>query len=393
MTVFSSVGEARITSAGARRLRRGHLWVYAGDVAQEPAPSNDHSMVRVMDEAGNPLGYALYSRHSEIRLRLISREFDPPTEEFLRSRVLASIARRGRSDSPLSAGRLIFGEADLLPSIIVDRYGEYLVLQTLSYGADALKPVLLDILVDLLHPKGIMERNDVKARRLEGLEERKGVIFGTVPGMVEIAENSVRFLVDIAAGQKTGFFLDQRENRIAARAYARGRAMDCFTNTGAFALHFAPRCSSILAIDVSGDSLAQAKRNAELNGVTSVGFREGNAFDLLRELEQAGEGFDTICLDPPAFAKNRRALAGALGGYKEINLRAMKLLSPEGILVTSSCSYHLSETAFLDLLCQSARDARRYLQILERRGQASDHPTLASMPETQYLKCFVMRIL
>ncbi len=392
MSLFSGHGQTTVTSAGARRLRQGHLWIYAGDVASELQTGED-PIVRVSDEAGNPLGYALYSRNSQIRLRFITRDFEPPTEEFLRSRIAASIARRGDRGDPLSAARLIFGEADLLPSIIVDRYGEYLALQTLSYGADALKPVLLEILVDLLHPKGIMERNDVKARRVEGLEERMGVVFGSVPNEVEIVEDGVRFLVDVHAGQKTGFFLDQRDNRLAARSYARGRALDCFTNTGAFALHFASRCASVLAIDVSTESLAQAKRNAELNVVTSVEFREGNAFDLLRELERAGERFDVVCLDPPAFAKNRGALAGALGGYKEINLRAMKLLGPEGILVTSSCSYHLSESAFLDLLCQAARDAHRYLQVVERRGQAADHPILASMPETQYLKCFVLRVL
>ena len=392
MNIFAAFEQAEISPNGVRRLRDGHLWIYAGDVSREPAAS-ESPIVRVVDAAHNPLGYALYSKHSQIRLRFISRDLEPPTPDLIRSRVQASLARRQGFEKPDSAARLVFGEADLLPSIVVDRYGQYLVLQTLSSGADALKPLLMEILIDLVQPKGIMERNDVKARRLEGLEEAKGIIYGVVPSEVEIVEGGVRFLVDLSGGQKTGFFLDQRDNRIATRRYAFGRALDCFTNTGAFALHFSASCTSILAIDVSPGSLAQARRNAELNGAASIAFREGNVFDLLRDFERAGERFDTICLDPPAFAKNRSSLASARGGYKEINLRAMKLLNPEGILVTSSCSYHLAEPDFNGILCQAARDARRYIQVVERRGQSNDHPVLASMPETHYLKCFVLRVL
>lgn len=392
MSIFASFDQAEVTPGGVQRLRRGHLWIYAGDVTREPGTS-DPPIVQVVDSARNPLGYALYSKRSQIRLRFISRDLEPPSADLIRNRVRASLARRRSLDKPDAAGRLIFGEADLLPSIVIDRYGEYLVLQTLSSGADALKPLLVEILIDALHPKGIMERNDVKARRLEGLEETRGILFGSVPSEVEIVEDGVRFLVDLSGGQKTGFFLDQRDNRVAARRYAFGRALDCFTNTGAFALHFARCCTSVLAIDVSPGSLAQARRNAEVNGANNVEFREGNVFDLLRDFERAGEKFDTICLDPPAFARNRSSLAAAKGGYKEINLRAMKLLNPEGILITSSCSYHLAEDAFLELLCQAAHDAHRYIQVAERRGQSSDHPVLASMPETHYLKCFVLRIL
>jgi 23S rRNA (cytosine1962-C5)-methyltransferase len=292
-----------------------------------------------------------------------------------------------------SASRLVFGEADLLPSIIVDRYADYLVLQTLSAGADALKPMLVSILQEILHPSGILERNDVKARLLEGLDECRGVLCGSIPELVEITEGDVRFLVDLSGGQKTGFFLDQSENRIAARSYASGRVLDCFTNTGAFALHFARRAESVLAADVSRDSLERARKNAALNGCRNVEFREANVFDLLRDLERAGENFDMVCLDPPAFAKNRGSLAAARGGYKEINLRAMKLLKPEGILVTSSCSYHLVEPEFAELIEEAAHDARRYAQILERRSQSRDHPILAGMPETHYLKCFILRLL
>jgi 23S rRNA (cytosine1962-C5)-methyltransferase len=251
----------------------------------------------------------------------------------------------------------------------------------------------VELIEEILAPRGIYERNDVKARRLEGLEEVRGLLTGSVPETVEISEGGTRFVVDVACGQKTGFFLDQSENRIAARRYASGRGLDCFTNTGAFALQFAAGCESVLALDASRDSLAQARRNAELNGTTNVTFQEGNVFDLLRELEHGGERFDIVCLDPPAFAKNRAALAPARKGYKEINLRAMKLLKSGGILATSSCSYHLSEADFFELLAGAAGDAHRYVQVIERRGQASDHPILASMPETHYLKFFLLRVL
>lgn len=347
--------------------------------------------MRVTDPAGNFVGYAFYSRKSQIRLRLFSRDPEPPSPEFFRTGILNSIARRRAIF--VSACRLVFGEGDLLPGIIIDRYGECLVLQTLSSGADALKPLLVDILREALSPAGILERNDVKARRLEGLEEIRGILWGAVPDEIEITEEGTRFAVDLLRGQKTGFFLDQSQNRIAARRYASGDALDCFTNTGGFALQFARNCRSVLAVDISSDSLLLARRNSELNGFHNVEFVEANVFDYLRELESAGRLFDTICLDPPAFAKNRKALPGARSGYKEINLRALKLLKPEGILITSSCSYHMLESDFFELLCDAARDCRRHIQVIERRGQASDHPVLAGMPETHYLKCFFLRVL
>jgi 23S rRNA (cytosine1962-C5)-methyltransferase len=275
----------------------------------------------------------------------------------------------------------------------VDRYGDCLVLQTLSRGADALKLLLTDILKDEIKPSGIIQRNDVRVRRLEGLEEIRSVLWGSVPDEMEIIEDGIRFIVNLLWGQKTGFFLDQSENRIAARKYASGQALDCFTNTGAFALHFATCCESVLAVDISSDSLGLARRNAEKNDIHNIDFVSRNAFDYLRELESEGRLFNTVCLDPPAFAKNRKALPGARNGYKEINLRAMKLLKPGGILITSSCSYHMSEADFFDMLCDAAHDCHRYIQVIERRGQASDHPVLASMPETHYLKCFFIRVL
>jgi 23S rRNA (cytosine1962-C5)-methyltransferase len=384
--------QAQIKAAAARRVRAGHLWIYAGELEREPA-GEDPAIVQAVDPARNVLGYAFYSRQSQIRLRFFSRDPKPPSLELLRTRIRNAIARRRALPGGRSACRLIFSEGDLLPGIIVDRYGDYLVLQTLSSGADALKPMLVDILREALNPVGILQRNDVKARRLEGLEEIRSVLWGSVPEEVEITEDGTRFVVDLMRGQKTGFFLDQSENRIAAKRYASGRALDCFTNTGAFALQFARLCESVLAVDISSDSLLLAHRNSEFNGIHNIDFAAGNAFDLLRELERAGRSFDTICLDPPAFAKSRKALPGARIGYKEINLRALKLLRPEGILITSSCSYHMSESDFFELLCDAARDCHRFIQLLERRSQASDHPELAGMPETRYLKCFFLRAL
>lgn len=392
LDIFAVKHQAQITLPAVHRIRRGHLWIYAGEWQQEPT-AIDAAIVQVVDPARNVLGYAFYSRQSQIRLRLFSRNPEPPTPEFFRSRILASIERRQRVSSTHSAYRLIFGEGDLLPGIIVDRYGDYLVLQTLSSGADALKPLLVEILQEAVRPKGILQRNDARVRRLEGLEEIRSVIWGMVPDEIEIVENNVRYIVDIRRGQKTGFFLDQRENRLAASCYASGRALDCFTNTGAFALQFSPHCETVLAVDISAESVALARRNCELNGFQNVNFIEANVFDFLREQESAGEAYDLICLDPPAFAKNRKALPGARSGYKEINLRALKLLKPEGVLITSSCSYHMSEEAFFDLICEAAKDCRRFVQVLERRGQSSDHPVLAGMPETHYLKCFFLRAL
>jgi 23S rRNA (cytosine1962-C5)-methyltransferase len=388
---FDIRNEVEVSAGGSQRLRRGHLWIYGGDVTV--APLSPAPLVRVRDASQNILGFAFYSPNSQIRLRLLSRDPDPPTPELIRDRVRRAVERRPQRSLPEGACRLIFGEADLLPSVIVDRYADYLVLQTLSSGAEALKILLVDILRDLLRPAGVLERNDVKSRRLEGLEECRGVLWGTVPDQVQIREGGVRFWVDLKHGQKTGFFLDQAENRLAARNYAFGRGLDCFTNTGAFAAHLAHHCESVTGIDASAEAVSLARQNAELNELNNVEFLEGNVFDYLRERERAGTRFHTICLDPPAFAKNRSALPAARGGYKEVNLRAMKLLEPEGILVTSSCSYHLPESDFFELLHQAAHNAHRQVQVLERRAQATDHPVLLGMPETHYLKCFIVRVL
>jgi 23S rRNA (cytosine1962-C5)-methyltransferase len=285
----------------------------------------------------------------------------------------------------------------LLPSLIVDRYNDVLVLQTLSQGTDALKETFTEILIEEFRPRAVIERNDARVRELEGLPLISAIIYGEATEEIEILQHGLRFAVSPGAGQKTGSFLDQRENRLAARAAAqltkRGRALDCFTFNGAFALHLASVCEEVIGIDISGDAVAAAQRNAQLNEHGNVEFREANVFDALREFETRGEKFDTIVLDPPAFAKNRASLNSAVRGYKEINLRALKLLNPGGVLVTCTCSYHVAEDLFLEIVDQAASDAHRRVQVVEKRMQASDHPVLLGMPETYYLKCVIARVL
>jgi len=284
-----------------------------------------------------------------------------------------------------------------LPSLIVDRYDEVLVLQTLSQGTDALKPLLTEILIEEFQPRALIERNDARVRELEGLPLISGTVYGEPPAELEILQHGLRFRVAPLGGQKTGSFLDQRENRLAARAAAQTtnkiRALDCFTFNGAFALHLATVCEQVIGIDISADAVAAARRNAEINALDNVEFREANVFDALRELEAAGERFDVIVLDPPAFAKNRASLKAAIRGYKEINLRALKLLNANGVLITCTCSYHVPEELFLEIVAQAAIDARRRVQVVEKRMQASDHPVLVGMPETYYLKCVIARVI
>src|SRR5215213_1626528 len=362
-----------ITQRGAERARAGHLWIYRSDVRDaREAPGG--SVVTVRDERGRFVGRALYSSRSEISLRLLTLADEEIDREWWRARLRAAARRRKGIAPEANAYRLVYSEGDLLPSLIVDVYGDVLVMQTLSQGTDALKEMLVSLLV-------------------EGLEMRAGVVYGDAPEELEIEQHGVRFLVHPLGGQKTGSFLDQRENRLAARRLARGRALDCFTFNGAFALHLAGACESVLGLDISGEAVEAARRNAELNGAGNVEFREANVFDALREMEAAGATFDTIVLDPPAFAKNRASVRAAARGYKEINLRALKLLRPGGVLVTCTCSYHMSEQLFLEILTDAATDARRRVQLVEKRAQSSDHPVLFGVPETYYLKCVIARVI
>jgi 23S rRNA (cytosine1962-C5)-methyltransferase len=338
------------------------------------------------------MGSALYSSRSQIALRMISFEDVEIGREFWLSRLLSAERLRDQVVRDATAYRLVYGESDLLPSLIVDRYNDFFVIQTLSQGMDALKQMWIELLVERYNPRAIVERNEARVRELEGLPRTTGVVYGSDPGELVIEESEVSLTVNLVEGQKTGTFLDQRENRVAARGYARGRALDAFTYQGAFALHLAREAEHVIAVDVSAPAIAAARRNADLNGRSNIEFVEANVFDLLREMEQAGERFDVINLDPPAFAKNRGSVEGAIRGYKEINLRAMKMLTDGGTLITSSCSYHMSEDAFLNVIADAAADAGRSAQLIEKRTQARDHPVLISMPETHYLKCMILKI-
>ena len=380
-----------ITHRGEERVRSGHPWIYKSDIANTDASGGD--TVRVLGTRGRTVGQALYSDRSEISLRLLTRGVEAVDRALWRSRLAQAIGFRESLDIDATAYRLVHGEADLLPSLIVDRYGDYLVMQALSQGVDRLLPDFAQLLIEILQPAGILARNDPRVRLLEGLEQRVDVLHGTVPDQIDIREGAVSYLVDPYRGQKTGLFLDQRENRIAAARYARGRALDAFSYNGGFALALAPRCEEVTAIDISEDAVARIRMNAERNGLANVQARTMNVFDELRELERRGEHFDTIVLDPPAFAKNKASVRKALSGYKEINLRAMKLLAPGGFLVTCSCSYNVSEGDFADVLASAAVDAHADVAVVEKRMQGRDHPVLMTVPETYYLKCFILRKL
>lgn len=381
-----------VNKRGADRIRGGHLWIYRSDVASAEGISGG-SIVTVRDQNRNFVGQAFYSDSSQIALRFLTQSEDLIDRDWWRARIREATARRSGITSDTNAYRLIYSEGDLLPSIILDRYDDVLVLQTLSQGSDAIKPLLTEVLVEKFRPRAIVERNDVRVRQHEGLELVSGILYGTAPGEFEILQHGIRFLVSPLAGQKTGSFLDQRENRIAARTVAHRRALDCFTFNGAFALHLAGVCDSVTGIDISAEAIQSAQRNATLNNVDNVDFREANVFDALREMEAAGERFDTIVLDPPAFAKNRASINAAARGYKEINLRALKLLNPGGVLITCTCSYHMSEELFLKLLTEAANDAHKRLQMIEKRTQATDHPIIFGVPETYYLKCVIARVI
>jgi 23S rRNA (cytosine1962-C5)-methyltransferase len=386
------MNEVIVVKRGADRIRSGHLWIYRSDVAEADEAAGG-SIVIVRDQNRNFVGQAFFSDSSQIALRFLSQTEEPIDREWWRSRLLEAAARRAGITSDTDAYRLVNSEGDLLPSIIIDRYDDVLVLQTLSQGSERIKALLVELLVEQFGPRAVIERNDVRVRQHEGLELIAGTLYGEAPAEFAMLQAGIRFLVAPLTGQKTGSFLDQRENRIAARALAHGRALDCFTFNGAFALHLASVCDSVLGIDISADAIQAAHKNAELNNATNVQFREANVFDALREMEVAGERFDTIVLDPPAFAKNRASVKAAVRGYKEINLRAIKLLKPAGVIVTCTCSYHMSEGMFLEIIAEAANDAHRKLQLVEKRTQASDHPILLGVPETYYLKCVIARVM
>jgi 23S rRNA (cytosine1962-C5)-methyltransferase len=382
------VTAVRVTARGAERWVRGHPWIYRSDVTAGDAPPG---VVPVHDPRGRFIGRALHSPASEIRLRLLERTDRPVDSAWWREHLQASAARRVGIDA--TAWRLVHGEADGLPSLIVDRYDRWLVAQILSAGLETMREPIVAALVELFEPEGILLRNDAAVRRREGLEEVIELAHGSVPREIEVREARVRYLAAPWDGQKTGAFLDQRPNRVLAGelAVAGGRALDCFAYHGSFAVHLAARARAVLALDVSQDALGRGAANAALNGLGNIEWREADAFETLRAFARARERFDTIVLDPPAFAKSRATVPAAIRGYHEINLRAMRCLEPGGTLLTASCSFHVRLPEFLAMLNDAAADSGRRIFLRRVLGQGPDHPEVLTIPETSYLKGAVLQ--
>jgi 23S rRNA (cytosine1962-C5)-methyltransferase len=383
------IATVTVSARGEQRIRSGHPWIYRADVVDVQAAAGD--TVSVFGPGRRMLGHALFSDRSQIPIRMLTRGDAPADLGLWRARLANALLFRESLRLDATAYRLVHGEGDLLPSLIVDRYADYLVVQALSQGVDRLLPEITRLLVDLTSPAGILARNDPRVRGLEGLEQKVEVLHGTIPESVVVREGPVEYDVDLWKGQKTGLFLDQRENRDAAARYARGRLFDGFSYNGGFALRLARQCPEVEAVDISGDAVARIQQNAARNDLPHLKAREANVFDELRRLERAGARYDTIVLDPPAFAKNKASVPNALAGYKEINLRAMRLLVPGGYLVTCSCSYNVDEEMFEAMLNEASVDSHAPVTIVEKRMQGRDHPVLISVPETYYLKCFILR--
>ncbi len=384
-----SIPSVVVSARGEQRIRSGHPWIYRADVASVAAAGGQ--IVRVLGPRSRAIGSALFSDRSQIPLRMLTHGESMADDALLRARLERAIRYREALGLDATAYRLVHGEGDLLPSLIVDRYGDYLVVQALTQGMDRWLPTITQYLVELMSPVGILARNDPKVRDLEGLDRHVAVLHGDVPESVVVREGPVEYDVDLRKGQKTGLFLDQRENREAAARYVRGRVLDGFSYHGGFALRLAPQCDHVEAVDSSADAVARIAENATRNGRTNVEAREANVFDELRRLERAGTKYDAVVLDPPAFAKNKASVESAMSGYKEINLRAMRLLEPGGYLVTCSCSYNVNEEMFGAMLEQASADSRVPVCIVEKRTQGRDHPVLVGVPETHYLKCFILR--
>jgi 23S rRNA (cytosine1962-C5)-methyltransferase len=388
-SLFPVPATVRISPRGEDRIRSGHPWIYRSDVRDVDAGAG--SVVRVLGAKDRTLGHALFSDRSQIVLRMVSRGDTPVDAAFWRARLEAALAFRASLNLDATAYRLVHGEADLVPSLIVDRYDDALVLQALSQGMDRLLPTLVPMLVELTGARGVLARNDPKVRLLEGLEQKVEVLHGDVPASIAVREGPIAYDVDPWHGQKTGLFLDQRENRVAAAQYARGRVLDCFSYNGGFALRLSHGAVEVEALDSSAEAVARIAHNAAKNQLDNVRAREANVFDELRRLERENARFDAIVLDPPAFAKNKAAVPKALAGYKEINLRALHLLNPGGYLITCSCSYNVDEATFGQVLYEAAVDSHTAVAVVEKRMQGRDHPVLLGVPETYYLKCFILR--
>jgi 23S rRNA (cytosine1962-C5)-methyltransferase len=387
------MADVAVTRKGEERLQQGHLWVYRSDIILRGGVPAAGAIVSVRNPRGQYLGKAFYSTTSQISLRLITHQDVPIDREFWRQRLIQSANLRQRLVKNAEAYRLVHGEGDLIPALVIDRYQDYFVLQRLCQGTDALTDTWVSLLLELFTPRGIIARDDVRVRDLEGLPLETKVLFGEAPTELIVTQHATKLMVDLVAGQKTGLFLDQRENHQVIEGYTTGEALDCFTCTGGFALHLARQATQVIAWDVSASSLQKARQNAQLNDLHNIEFCEGNVFDQLKQYDEQQKRFDTIVLDPPAFAKSRSAMENAVRGYKEINLRALKILRTGGVLITCTCSYNVSEELFQEILLAAAADARRPVQILEKRMQSRDHPILLAVPESYYLKCFILRVL
>lgn len=386
------VNQIIISRKGVERLRSGHPWIFRSDLTPDPRraiPSG--STVEVLDGKGALLGTAFYSVHSQIALRMVSREAVDADSAFFDARLREALDLRESLFPESRFYRLVHGEADRLPGLVIDRYGETLSVQLLHPAVEARRELIFDRLEALLSPKAIVERSDVRSRELEGLDQRKGVVRGSYEGPVTWDEAGMVQTVDLLEGQKTGTFLDQRENHLLSASYARGRAADLFSYSGGFAVHMAARADSVVAVDISSDACARIRDNVAASGVENVDVVEANVFDWLRDEIAGGARYDSIVLDPPAFAKGKGSLPAALRGYKEINLRALQLLGEGGTLLTFSCSYHVSPEAFEAMVQSAATDARRTVQVVERLSAGRDHPMLLGMPESRYLKGLALR--
>jgi 23S rRNA (cytosine1962-C5)-methyltransferase len=378
-----------VSPRGEERIRSGHPWIYRSDIVD--AAADPGAVVDVLGPRRRFLGRAFYSDRSQITLRMLTRGEEDVDAAFWRARLRAAIEFRDALKIDASAYRLVHAEGDLLPSLVVDRYAEVLVVQALSQGMDRHLPEMLPALVDMTGAVGVLARNDPRVRLLEGLEQRVEVLHGEVPETIAVHEGPIEYDVDPRHGQKTGLFLDQRENRQAAALYARGRLLDCFSYNGGFGLRLARHCHGVESLDISAAAVERITANARRNAIDNLSAREANVFDELRHFEKTGERFDTIVLDPPAFAKNKASLPKALAGYKDINLRALRLLNPAGYLVTCSCSYNVDEATFAEMLYEASIDSHVPVTVVEKRMQGRDHPVLLGVPETYYLKCFIVR--
>lgn len=380
----------QVNPKGALRVQSGHPWIFRSDVVKTSG-AEPGDIVPVFSHKDRFLGQAFFNPRSQITLRLLTRTRESTTKDFWKKRLVESIERRKPLQS--EALRLVFGEADFLPSLILDKYKNILVFQTLSAGMDRLKDQMIGLFEELLHPDGIVERNDPQVRDLEGIPRQKGFVRGGLPEALWVRSGGFFFLVDPLQGQKTGLFIDQQENQSAAARYAKGRILDLFCYQGGFALPLSGAADEILAVDTSAPALQILRQNCERNGLSNIRGVEANGFDFLRDCQDRRERFNTVILDPPPFVRDRKSLTGALRGYKEINLRAMKILEPGGILVTCSCSQNFSEARFYEMLLEAARDSRREIQVLERRGASADHPVLLTFPESCYLQCWILRVI